>query len=152
MRVRADMPVDRVPRGRGWAVAVLGMIILALGFGVAEVFDASHPSGYRGAHMNPADWVYPTDEVRTWLIVIGCETLFACRILAARTRSSIGTRALMLGAAMFTGLWVMLPMAMHASSPPIDHLVFLFFASIFLGLFAVGSMVVHYLVRGRGCS
>jgi hypothetical protein len=149
MRVRADMPVDQVPRGRGWAVAVLGMIILALGFGVAEIIDASHPSGYRGAHMNPADWVYPSDDVRTWLTAIGCETLIACLLLAARTRISVGFRALLLAGLFFCGLCCLGLFAMQAASPFIDYLVFMFFASVFLGLFAIVSMVVYYVVRAR---
>jgi hypothetical protein len=152
MRLRADMPVDTVPRGRGWAVAVLGMVILALGFGVAEVFDASHPSGYRGAHMNPGDWVYPTDAVRTWLTAIAAECVVACLLLAARTRVSVGARAMFLGGMLFCGLVLFAPFAMHADSTFIDHIVFMFFASVFLVVFALGSMVVHFLVRGRGCS
>jgi hypothetical protein len=40
---------------------------------------------------------------------------------------------------------------MHADSTFIDHIVFMFFASVFLVVFALGSMVVHFLVRGRGC-
>jgi hypothetical protein len=148
-RVRADMPVDKTPRGRGWAVAVFGMIILALGFGVAEIFDASHPSGYRGYHMNPADWVYPIDEVRTWLTAIAGECLIACLVLAMRTKVSVGARALFLGGLFFCGVMALAVIAMHADSPIIDHIVFMFFASVFLTLFAIGSLVAHLIQRSR---
>jgi hypothetical protein len=49
-----------VPRGIGWRVAVLGLSIIYVGMVVSVLVDATTPSGYRGAHLQPGQpWVYP---------------------------------------------------------------------------------------------
>jgi len=138
---------DVVPRGRGWAVAVLGLLVIMLGCAAVSLMDGTHPSGYRSAHVNPADWKYPLEDIQTFLGLMCVEYAFSFLILYVRTRTSIGARAAFLGGLYFCGVVAMVPLAMHASSPIIDHIMWLFFASVFLMGFAIVSGIIAYVKK-----
>jgi hypothetical protein len=139
-----------VRRGIGWRVAVLGLFILYIGMVVAVLVDATTPSGYRGAHLPPGQpWVYPTDDVQFSLTAITIEFLVTSLLLFVRSQTSIWTRALALAFLYFCGVCFFGILSMHATRPFIDHIVYLFFGSAFLVVFAIGSGIAHTIVRYR---
>jgi hypothetical protein len=143
------MPDARPPRGRHWAVAVLGLLILMLGWAVVSLIDGTHPSGYLGAHMDRAAWTYPMADIQFYLGLMTAEFALSVLLLVARTRTSIGVRAAFLGVMYFCGVVVLVPLAMHAPSPILDHIAWLFFASVFLVLFAIASGIIAYVHERR---
>jgi len=118
-----------VPRGIGWRVAVLGLLILYVGMAVSVLVDATTPSGYRGAHLRDQPWVYPIEDVRV--------------------RTSIWTRAVMFAALHFFAMVFFGILSMHATRPFMDHIVYLFFACGFLVGFAIGSGIANAVIRQR---
>ena len=139
-----------VPRGIGWRVAVLGLLIIYVGMAVSVLVDATTPSGYRGAHPEPGHpWVYPMEDVQFSLTAITIEFLIASLFLFVRSRTSIWTRALALAFVQFFAMVFFGMLAMHATKPFIDHIVYLFFACAFLVVFAIGAGVANAIVRHR---
>lgn len=137
------------PRGRGWSVAVLGLVVLYGAMVASVLIDGVHPSGYRAARMPEAAWEYPWPEVRFSLIAMSLETGVACLVLAWRTSFSIGARAALLGGLYACVMILFAPLTMHATMPFADHLVFLFFAAIFLLGFAIASAIIARVLRAR---
>jgi hypothetical protein len=136
------MASEIVPRGRGWKLAVVTLTILFVTFTVNAILDGRHPSGYRGAHTPPGQWAYPTDEVQFSVTAMAIEWAVACVVLIARSRLiSIGFRAVLLAAFQACALFFFALMGMHATKPYFDHVLYLFVATAFLVLFAIGTGV-----------
>ncbi|MEO8840634.1 MAG: hypothetical protein ABI591_21995 [Kofleriaceae bacterium] len=139
-----------VPRGIGWRVAVLGLLIIYVGMAVAVLVDATTPSGYKGAHLDPGQpWIYPSEDVQFSLTAMTIEFVITSLTLVVRTRTTIWTRAVMLAFLHFCGMCGFGVLAMHATRPFLDHIVYLFFACGFLVVFAIGSGIAHAVVRRR---
>jgi hypothetical protein len=138
-----------VQRGRGWKVGVLCMLIIYVGMAICVLADATHPSGYLGAHLDGRPWVYPIDDVRFALTAMTIEILFVVLVFSLRMRFSIGARAALCAGLYFCTLFFFAPFAMHASMPFGDHLVYLLFGIAFLVVFAIGSAVAAIVTRHR---
>ena len=138
-----------VPRGIGWRVAVLGLLILYVGMAVSVLVDATTPSGYRGAHLRDQPWVYPIEDVQFSLTAMTIEFAITSLGLFVRVRTSIWTRAVMFAALHFFAMVFFGILSMHATRPFMDHIVYLFFACGFLVGFAIGSGIANAVIRQR---
>lgn len=139
-----------VPRGIGWRVGVLGLLLIYVAMVVSVLFDATTPSGYRGAHLAPGQpWIYPTDEVAFSLTAMTIEFAITGLWLSVRTQTSIWTRAVALALLHFCAMFFFGILSIHATKPFTDHLVYLCFAFAFLVMFAIGSGIAHAVVRHR---
>ena len=139
-----------VPRGIGWRVAVLGLFIIYVAMAVSVLVDATTPSGYRGAHLSRGEpWIYPTDDVQFSLTAMTIEFAITSLGLFVRVRTTIWTRAVMFAALYFFAMVFFGFLSMHATKPFMDHIVYLFFASGFLVVFAIGSGIANAVVRQR---
>lgn len=150
LAVIASKRADLVPRGIGWRVAVLGLLIIAVGMAASVLVDAMTPSGYRGAHLQPGQpWVYPIDDVQFSLTAMTIEFAITSLGLFVRVQTSIWTRAVMFAALHFFAMVFFGMLSMHATRPFMDHIVYLFFACVFLVVFAIGSGIANAVVRQR---
>ena len=143
---------DNVPvgRGLGWRVGVLGLAIVYLGMVVCVLVDARTPSGYRGAHLEPGQrWIYPIDDVKFSITAMTIEFVITAFMLAARTRTTIWTRAVLCAALYFFAMCFFGITSMHATRPFLDHVAYLFFGCGFLIAFAIGAGIAAAVVRQR---
>lgn len=139
-----------VPRGIGWRVGVLGLFMIYVAMVVLVLVDARTPSGYRGAHLAPGQpWPYPMDDVQFSLTAITIELAITSLALFVRTQTSIWARAVALALLHFCAIVCFGILAMHATKPFTDHIVYLLFACAFLVAFAIGSGIAHVIVRHR---
>ncbi|MEO8548632.1 MAG: hypothetical protein ABI678_01615 [Kofleriaceae bacterium] len=142
--------MNPTPRSRGWAVGVLGMIVIFLGMAVSTILDGTYPTGYLGAHWPAGQpWPYPTEAVQFSVVAMAVECATACAFLAARSTLAIGWRAVACAVLFVVPMLFFGAMAMHAPAPTIDHVVFLFFAAVFLVLFAIGSAFAGVVATSR---
>jgi len=111
--------------------------------------DATHPSGYLGAHLHGRPWVYPTEDVQFALTAMTIEIALVVLVLSLRVRFSIGARAALCAGLYFCTLFFFAPFAMHASMPFGDHLVYLVFGMAFLVVFSLGSAIAAVVARNR---
>jgi hypothetical protein len=151
-QVRAQMPGDAEARPRGWGIAVFGLVGLMIFIAWISILRARVPNGYKGRHWDPAvsgPWPFPLAELKLWLSVMVGESALIAWALAARGSFSLARRSLILGVVMFGVLLLMSPFGMHAGSPFIEHLIWLFFGSIWLLLCAVGAFVTPPVLRWR---
>ena len=150
LAVIASKRANPIPRGIGWRVAVLGLLIIAVGMAVSVLVDAMTPSGYRGAHLQPGQpWVYPIDDVQFSLTAMTIEFAITSLGLFVRVQTSIWTRAVMFAALHFFAMVFFGMLSMHATKPFLDHIAYLFFACGFLVVFAIGSGIAHAVIRQR---
>jgi hypothetical protein len=140
---------QREPRGIGWWVGVLGLLILYGWMAVSVLVDATTPSGYRGAHLEGRPWVYPSEDVQFSLTAMTIEFAITSLGLFVRTRTSIWTRAVMFAALHFFAMVFFGMLSMHATRPFMDHIVYLLFACGFLVAFAIGSGIANAVIRQR---
>jgi hypothetical protein len=139
-----------VPRGIGWRVALIGLTIIYVGMAVSVLVDATTPSGYRGAHLQPGElWIYPSDDVQFSLTAMTIEFAITSLGLFVRVRTTIWTRAVMFAALHFFAMVFFGMLSMHATKPFLDHIVYLFFACGFLVAFAIGSGIANAVIRRR---
>ncbi|HWO23857.1 MAG TPA: hypothetical protein VNO30_34180, partial [Kofleriaceae bacterium] len=98
--------------------------------------------------QQPIDWVYPADEIATWVITIAIEALVMALILRC-TRASTAAMCFLL--ALLTGPLVLFfgMFAMHAPSPYITHLGMLFFSTAWLLVMTPISGIVSLVMRDR---
>ena len=150
LRVRAAMPGDQTstPRPRGWPIPVLGLALMMVTLAVSTIHDGATPNGYRAVHWQ-GPWVYPTEAIVTWLGVRVVEGVIAILVLMARWSLSLGARCVLLSGLTFLVLIAMAPLAMHAGTPIIEHLMWLFFASIWLLVSAIGLGIAHLARRDQ---
>jgi hypothetical protein len=150
LAVIASKRADLVPRGIGWRVAVLGLLIIYVAMAVSVLVDATTPSGYRGAHLQPGQpWVYPIDDVQFSLTAMAIEFAITSLALFVRAQTSIWTRAVMFAVLHLCAVFFFGILSMHATRPFMDHIVYLFFACVFLVVFAIGSGIANAVVRQR---
>lgn len=143
MRVRAEMPGEDTPppRARGWVLGVAGLVYLVARAAYDIIVQSGIPNGYKGRHWNERDfvhgeWPYPSDDVRTFLIILGVDALFAIWLLSRRSKSSLTARSAALAALHFFGMALMFPLMMHTSEPIPTMFVYLLFSTGWLVLFA----------------
>ena len=142
--------MDKPPRGVGWRVGVIGLAILFAGMVAVVLIDGKTPSGYKGAHLPPgAVWTYPWDEVRFSLTAMTIEFLLSVLYLWVRSGTGIWLRATLLALLHFITMIFFGMLAMHATTPFIDHLVYLFLACGYLIAFAIGAKVAAIVVQHR---
>jgi lysylphosphatidylglycerol synthetase-like protein (DUF2156 family) len=142
--------MEKTPRGVGWRVGVLGLAIIYAGIAAIVIIDGMTPSGYKGAHLPPgAVWLYPWDDVQFSLTAMTIELAISALYLWVRAETGIWLRATLLAVLQFFAMFLFGVMAMHATRPFIDHLVYLFFACCYLILFAIGSKVAAISVQRR---
>ena len=128
---------------------MLCMLIIYVGMAISVLADATHPSGYLGAHLHGRPWVYPTEDVQFALTAMTIEIALVVLVLSLRVRFSIGARAALCAGLYFCTLFFFAPFAMHASMPFGDHLVYLVFGMAFLVVFSLGSAIAAVVARNR---
>jgi len=148
MRLRAQMPDDetRPPRGSGWVVGVVGVILLVVSFGYEAIEHSGHPNGYLGRNWDVAvrgPWPYPTELVQTVLIIMALDALFGVWFLQRRSTTTLAVRSLTFASLNFIGMLLMVPMMMHSGSPFGELFLWLFFATCWGVLFAVIARVAN---------
>lgn len=141
------MPMRRTP---SWIalVAIAGLVALAALSIHGVIARSAHADLYYGYHRHPEDFAYPADDVLTWIVAIAAETLAACTLLLLG-RGPVASCA---AAAVIFGVIVMLcmPLAMHAPPYYGGHLLFVFFAAVWLGLIVIVAGIVRLVLRLRG--
>lgn len=152
--MRAWAPDGRPPRPRGWLVAAAGLVALAVWIYFVSAESVKHPNGYIARHgwdvAKRGPWPVKHDEVRELGSVMAVEAFLAISILAARLRTSLALRAVLLGGGFFSILLLMGVGSMHASSPFPEHLTWLLLASLWLLLVAAVAAVAAVRARRRG--
>jgi hypothetical protein len=130
-------------------IAVAGLWINALYWSLSMIERSSLPQTYDGylyRHDDiPAEWVFPTDDVATWICAIAVEALFASVLLRRVTGHPAG---LCLCTAVLYGMatMVMAPMAIHGRTTVAHHVIALFFAAGWLFAMFLAA-TVYWLVK-----
>ena len=78
------------------------------------------PNGYKGRNWDLAvdgPWPYPTDDVRSFLIVMALDALFGIWFLQRRSTTTLPVRSLAFGLINGLAIVAMAPMMMHAGQP-----------------------------------
>lgn len=141
-RVRAEMPGDQtpLPRAPGWQIATIGLVVLLGNAAHGMIVRSAHPTGYKGRHWDVAvdgPWPYPTDDVRTYLIVMALDTLFGIWFLQRRSKTSLALRSLAFGLINLLAIVAMVPLMMHAGEPLTSLLGWFLWATAWGLLFAL---------------
>lgn len=151
--VPAWVSAQRPSRPRGWLLAAAGLVALAVWIYFVSAENVKHPNGYIARHgwdvAKQGPWPVKYEEVRELGSVMAVEAALAIWILAARLRASLARRALLLGGGFFSILLLMGVGGMHASSPFVEHLMWLLLASLWLLLVAAVAAVAAVRARRR---
>jgi hypothetical protein len=141
-------------RAKSWLswIAIAGLWANAIYWSVAMIDCSRLPEtydGYRYRHGGaPADWVFPTHEVATWIGAMVVEALVVSVLLRFVTESIAGfcfTIGVLCGVVCF----VMIPMGMHAPAPFPIHAVSLLFVAGWLIVMGIVSVLVILIARDR---
>jgi hypothetical protein len=145
------MPGDAPTRPRGWLVGALGVIALMAFIARWSIEASGVPNGFiarRGWEVSiDGPWRFPHEQVRTWLTVMLVEGSLAVWVLAARLRVSLAARSGLLGVASAIALVALAPLAMHASAPFPQHVIWLALVTGWLFAFSLGAALAGHLAR-----
>jgi len=143
------MMADVAKPARSWSlvVASLGLVALAIWMVLGIIENSGHPGHYYQFRNHADGFVYPTADVAWWCGGIGVELAVALGILwlARRTHPSIRMLACVALFALPFGMAV--PFAMHAPPYYGGHIVWLFFAVVWLVIAAVAG-AIEARIRG----